>query len=181
MTKIDAFLGLKNRLFQLICKLCLALAGISMVVLVLSFAWLVYGRYVVNDTPTWVEQLSLLLVVNITFLAAAVGVHERTHLAVDILPTTLLPKIRVSLEMMLDVILVGFGVAMAISAWGLIDVSMRRNIPLLGIPEGIRYMPMFACGVLMALFSAGRIPEHLWVLATGVAPTAAPQSESQEA
>ena len=46
------------------------------------YVWLVYGRYVLNDTPTWVEQVSLLLVMVITFLGAAVGVHQHSHLSV---------------------------------------------------------------------------------------------------
>ena len=37
------------------------LSGLSLVFLVVSFGWLVYGRYVLNETPTWVEQVALLL------------------------------------------------------------------------------------------------------------------------
>ena len=40
-----------------------------MVVLLATFGWLVFGRYVLNVTPTWVEQLALVLVGYITFLA----------------------------------------------------------------------------------------------------------------
>ena len=52
-------------------------------VLTAIFGWLVYGRYVLNATPTWVEQVSLLLVVLITFVGAAVGIREQTHLGVS--------------------------------------------------------------------------------------------------
>ena len=38
------------------------LTGVAMVVLTVSFGWLVFGRYVLNETPTWVEQSALLLV-----------------------------------------------------------------------------------------------------------------------
>ncbi len=48
---------------------CLIIAGILLVLLIILFGWLVFGRYVLNDTPTWVEQASLLIVVYITFLA----------------------------------------------------------------------------------------------------------------
>jgi len=58
------------------------LAGLSLVVMTVIFAWLVYGRYVLNDTPTWVEQVSLLLIMVISFLGASVGVHQHTHLSV---------------------------------------------------------------------------------------------------
>lgn len=72
-------------LLDAIAYLATALSGVFLVLLVASFGWLVFGRYVLNDTPTWVEQMAMLLVTNITFLAAAVGIHERTHLSVDML------------------------------------------------------------------------------------------------
>ena len=38
------------------------ITGVALVVLTVIFGWLVFGRYVLNATPTWVEQVSLLLV-----------------------------------------------------------------------------------------------------------------------
>lgn len=34
---------------------CIMLAGGLLVLLIITFGWLVFGRYVLNDTPTWVE------------------------------------------------------------------------------------------------------------------------------
>lgn len=67
---------------DLLARICVLLAGIAIVVMTVIFAWLVFGRYVLNDTPTWVEQVSLLLVMVIAFLGAAAGVHNHTHLSV---------------------------------------------------------------------------------------------------
>ncbi len=50
-----AFLRIMDRTYDLISKLCMLLAGVSLVVMTVIFAWLVFGRYVLNDTPTWVE------------------------------------------------------------------------------------------------------------------------------
>ena len=83
-TPPPAFLRKMDALFDLIARLCLILAGAALVVMTVIFAWLVFGRYVLNDTPTWVEQASLLLVMVIAFLGAAVGVHQNTHLSVVI-------------------------------------------------------------------------------------------------
>lgn len=67
---------------DLLARICVLLAGIAIVVMTVIFAWLVFGRYVLDDTPTWVEQVSLLLVMVIAFLGAAAGVHNHTHLSV---------------------------------------------------------------------------------------------------
>lgn len=74
-----------DRFLDYLSQLSLLVAGIALVVLTLTFGWLVFGRYVLNSTPTWVEQLSLLLVVLIAFLGASVGIHKNTHLGVSFL------------------------------------------------------------------------------------------------
>ena len=56
-----AFLRTMDKVFDLISQICLVLAGTALVVMTVIFAWLVFGRYVLNDTPTWVEQVSFCL------------------------------------------------------------------------------------------------------------------------
>jgi len=63
----STFLRRLDGVFDLISRICLIFAGTALVVMTLMFAWLVYGRYVLNDTPTWVEQVSHLLVMVIAF------------------------------------------------------------------------------------------------------------------
>ena len=50
-----------------------ALAVVALVILVGMMGWLVFGRYVLNDTPTWAEALALLLVLYMTSLGVAVA------------------------------------------------------------------------------------------------------------
>ncbi len=71
-----------DRFLDLISYINTVLTGVALVVLTVIFGWLVFGRYVLNSTPTWVEQVSLLLVVYIGFLGASIGVHKQTHLGV---------------------------------------------------------------------------------------------------
>ena len=42
--------------------LSIFISSTALVILVVTFGWLVFGRYVLNVTPTWVEQVALLLV-----------------------------------------------------------------------------------------------------------------------
>lgn len=128
-----------------------------MVILVLSFSWLVYGRYILNDTPTWVEQLAMLLVTTITFLSAAVGIHERSHLSVDIISHFLSPANKIIVAIVTDTIMLLFGAVMAWYAYELIEFSMFRQIPLLGVSESVRYVPVMASGCLIVLFSIQRV------------------------
>jgi len=85
------------------------LAGLSLVVMTVIFAWLVYGRYVLNDTPTWVEQVSLLLIMVISFLGASVGVHQHTHLSVVVFRNIVPSWLRTFFVIVTDVVMAIFG------------------------------------------------------------------------
>lgn len=152
-----AYLALFEAGLDLIASICKLLTGVSLVVLTVIFGWLVWGRYVMNDTPTWVEQASLLLVMLITFLGAAVGVHENTHLGVSFFRDIVPRKIKLVFEFVTDVLLGGFGLLMAWFGYQLTVFKWGSQIPLIGLPEGLRSLPITVCGVLMVLFSIGRL------------------------
>ena len=42
-----------------------------------------FGRYVLNDTPTWAESTALVLVLYVTMLGAAVGVRDAGHIGLE--------------------------------------------------------------------------------------------------
>src|SRR5690606_11978227 len=98
-----------DRLLAQLARAVTALSGLCLVLLIVIFGWLVFGRYVLNQTPSWVEQLGLLLILVITFLSAAVGVHEQRHLSVDFLRDALPRRGRHLLLIAGDAVLAGFG------------------------------------------------------------------------
>ncbi|MEH6445785.1 MAG: TRAP transporter small permease [Oceanospirillaceae bacterium] len=146
-----------ERCLDTLASIGTVVSALSLIVLVSTFGWLVYGRYILNDSPTWVEQLALLMMITITFMSSATGIHERTHLAVDIVPMLCGPRVKIVFKLICDLILCGFGVLMALKATELLKFTWSREISLLSIPEGVRYIPVIISGVLVALFSAANI------------------------
>jgi len=121
------------------------------------FAWLVFGRYVLNDTPTWVEQASLLLMMVITFFGAAVGVRQHTHIAVVVFRNIVPPFVRTVFVFVSDVLMMGFGGLMFWHGLKLTLFKWNSMIPLIDISEGFRSLPLTICGALLFLFSAGHL------------------------
>ncbi len=95
------------------------LTGIALVFMTAIFGWLVFGRYVLNSTPTWVEQVSLLLVVYIGFLGASVGVHKKTHLGVSVFREISPKPIRRIFDFLSYSIMVAFGLIMIVYGYKL--------------------------------------------------------------
>ena len=146
-----------DMVFDLISRMCLLLAGAALVVMTVIFAWLVYGRYVLNDTPTWVEQVSLLLIMIITFFGAAVGVNQNRHLSVVIFRSVVPNWIRTIFVVVTDLMMLIFGGMMFWYGIQLTQFKWNTLIPLIQVSEGLRSLPLTICGLLVFLFSSGHL------------------------
>ena len=156
IAKLDVF-------FEIIVRICIFLASVSLVFMTVFYVWLVYGRYVLNDTPTWVEQVSLLLVMVITFLGAAVGVHQHSHLSVVVFRNVAPRPIRNFFVLITDLLMIVFGGMMFWYGIQLTLFKWNTLIPLIQVSEVLRSLPLTICGALLFLFSIG----HLIRLLTG--------------
>ena len=149
-------LGRVDRVLGAVQSLCILTASIALVVLVVTFGWLVFGRYVLNVTPTWVEQLSLLLICYIVFLGAAAGVRTNTHLGVTVFRDMLPTALQKGLIVIIDLIIATFGFLTVLSCWGWVTFGWDSFIPMLGIPESFRSAAVTVFGALIFLFAGAR-------------------------
>ncbi|MEM1130905.1 MAG: TRAP transporter small permease [Pseudomonadota bacterium] len=154
---VPTILRRMDSVFDLLSRICLILAGTALVVMTVIFAWLVFGRYVLNDTPTWVEQVSLLLVMVIAFLGAAVGVRQHTHLSVVLFRSMVPTWLRTVFVFITDILMAGFGAMMFWYGWDLTKFKWNTLIPLINWSEGLRSLPLTVCGALIFLFSMGHL------------------------
>ena len=153
--------GSLNRMLDSIASLCILTAGILLVALIAIFGWLVFGRYVLNNTPTWVEQASLVLVVYITCLGAAAGVRHHSHLNIDFIRESCVGPIQGLMRHIADLFILAFGGFMAFQGWILVTTNINRAIPMIGLSESWRAAPLVICGVLIMLFAAADIGQRL--------------------
>ncbi|SNR44278.1 TRAP transporter small permease [Puniceibacterium sediminis] len=156
MSPQSPFIQTVSHLLDLIRGLCMAVAATALVVLIATFGWLVFGRYVLNVTPTWVEQLALILVCYIAFLGAAAGVQEDTHIGVTLFRDMLPPGARKVLMIAIDFALAAFGAVMLIAGVTLMRFGWDTMLPMLNIPESFRTLAITSCGALVLLFAGLR-------------------------
>ena len=148
----------------LIARSCLKLGVDGLVLLLLSVLWQVFGRYVLNNTPTWAESLALLLVLYVTMLGCAVGVRDAGHIGMELLGPLLPERLHKPMAILIHLLTLGFGVLMAWQCALMLESVSGYKIPTLGISEAFRYVPLIAAGVLIALFSV----EHIVALIKGI-------------
>ena len=96
----------------------------------------VFGRYVLNNSPTWAENLALVLVLYVTLIAAAVGVRDAGHIGMESLLVLLPDRLRDKIELVIHVCILLFGAAMAYNGWMLGKSVMHYKIPNLELVRG---------------------------------------------
>ncbi|CAK09846.1 TRAP transporter small permease [Rhizobium johnstonii] len=133
------------------------LAGTGLVLMTVFVAWQVFCRYVLNDSPSWTEPGSVMLMSWFIFLGAAVGIRENNHLGFDVLLYVLPKSGKRVLRMISDVVILAFGAGMVWYGGALISLTWNTTLPSLGISGAFDYLPLAGGGVLAVIFSLERI------------------------
>lgn len=132
-------------------------AAVALVAMTAIVAWQVFCRYVLNWSNSWTEITAVLLMSWFIFLGAAVGVRENYHLGFDVLLYVLPEGSKKWLRTLSDLLVGAFAIGMITYGIQLIELGWRARMPALGIPEGVKYLPIVAGGAMILLFSIERI------------------------
>lgn len=136
-----------------LAKASLMIAAVGLVTIIVCVLYQVFGRYVLNDTPTWAEQFALLLVAYVTMLGTAVGVRDAGHIGLESFLVLAPDALRNKLELVIHLLLAMFGSSMVYYGGILAAGQWDELLPTLGIPDGFRYLPICIAGAMIVLFS----------------------------
>jgi TRAP-type C4-dicarboxylate transport system permease small subunit len=145
------------RALNALATVTLYLASFGLVLMTALVAWQVFARYVLDDSPSWTEATSILIMSWFIFLGAAVGVRENFHMGFDVLLYVLPTTAKVWLRSISDLAVLAFGIGMVVYGLQLIVQTWPSPIPVLQLPGGFAYMPVTAGGLLIALFATERL------------------------
>lgn len=149
------------RILSITSTLALWLAGSGLVLMTVIVAWQVFGRYVLNRSPSWTEPGAVMLMSWFIFLGAAVGVREHNHLGFDVLLYALPRRGKKALRAISDVVILAFGLGMIWYGGKLVALTWNAILPSLGISGAFDYFPVVGGGILITLFALERIARRL--------------------
>ena len=132
-------------------KLSLVLGVVGLIAVILCVQYQVIGRYIFNDTPTWAEALSMLLVLFVTAFGLAVGVRDAGHIGLESMVALLPDRWRRRIELLIHALVGLFGFLMAQGGWMWASAKWGEKKPMLPVPDGIDYVPVVIAGVLIVL------------------------------
>ena len=133
------------------------LASALWLILVLVIVIQVIARYVINDSPSWTEPVTVLLLTTAMSLGAAAGVHTNRHFGFFLLADAVGPRLKKALHAVSPLVIAAIGAVMAY--WGAVLLFDGLDIRIAGapMPQSIGYLPLSLGGLLMVVFALYRL------------------------
>ena len=110
-----------------------------------------FTRYALNNSLAWTEEIAANLLVVIVFVGAAMCVRLGRHIAVDLLYRFLGRRTGRVLQVIVDLISIGFFAYMSWLLWRYIDVVGSERMVTVDLPRGVVFYSVFAGFVLMTV------------------------------
>jgi TRAP-type C4-dicarboxylate transport system permease small subunit len=144
-----------------IAQAALALAGISLIGMVLVEGWQVIARYVLNDSPSWTEPVVLLQINIAMMFSAAVGIRNGAHFGFRVFVDRAAPGLRRVMKVFAHSVTVLIG---ALLSWGGVLMMMDTwsvKLPGASLRQGMLYMPLAVGGALIVVFAIEQMLSEL--------------------
>ena len=91
-----------RRLNEVICATTLWLSAIAVALIAVVVLAQVFCRYVLNNSLSWAEDVSLMLMVSSAFLVMPYALREGQHIAVEIILEALPARLRALVSLLID-------------------------------------------------------------------------------
>ncbi|MFZ1741487.1 MAG: TRAP transporter small permease [Pontixanthobacter sp.] len=132
------------------------LGSIGLVAMTIIIGWQVFGRYILQSSPSWTEQASLILMIWYVMFAAAAGVYEGFHIRISLLEERLGDRSAPARRLVALVIAL-LGLVLFVYGTQLCWLVRGNVVPSLGLSRAVAYIPMPISGILMTIFALSRI------------------------
>jgi TRAP-type C4-dicarboxylate transport system permease small subunit len=151
-----------SRFTHVTADLLVKVSAFGLVLMTVIVGWQVFGRYVLNSTPSWSEEAALTLMIWFVSLAAAAGVRQGFHIRIVAVEDAVPPGVRKIMQLASNLVVAACGLAMLVWGGELVVLTWDHVIPSLGISRGLAYLGLPISGALMALYAVERALEVLY-------------------
>ena len=151
-----------SRFTHLTADVLVKVSAFGLVLMTAIVGWQVFGRYVLNSTPSWSEEAALTLMIWFVSLAAAAGVRQGFHIRIVAVEDAVPAGVRKAMQLASNLVVAACGLAMLVWGGELVVLTWDHVIPSLGISRGLAYLGLPISGALMALYAVERALEVLY-------------------
>jgi len=135
--------------------------NVLLVLQVVLVCYIVFARFVLNDSPPWGEEVALLFMVWFCLLSPPEALHENRHLAISLSQNYLPGSVLRIIDAINHLLVLVFAAFMVIEGTNLTMLTSRNILPGMGISASILYASVPAAGIILAIASIDRFIEIL--------------------
>ncbi len=146
-----------QKLLEQLATVVIHVAVVALLGLVVVQGWQVFARYVINDSPSWTEPVTLLLLSTAMSMGAAAGVHTNRHFGFFLLAEHLNPLLKRVVDALVPLIVGTIGAFIAWWGWLLWLDGLHIKTAGAPLPQSVNYLPLSIGGALMAVFALNRL------------------------
>lgn len=150
-----------QRVLERLADVVIHIAVLALLGLVVVQGWQVFARYVINDSPSWTEPVTLLLLSTAMSMGAAAGVHTNRHFGFFLLAEHISPAIRRVIDALVPLIVAVIGGFIAWWGWVLWMDGLHIKAAGANLPQSVNYLPLSIGGALMLVFALNRLMSSL--------------------
>jgi TRAP-type C4-dicarboxylate transport system permease small subunit len=153
-----AMAALYRRAMDYLYYACVVVGCTAMVMISAVIPWAVFTRYVLNSAASWPEATAVLLTIVLTFIGAAAGYRFHVHMNLSFFADMLPPPLRAMADVLVQLMMAGIALFMAIWGARLVDVTWHNTIPdFPSLSVGVTYLPIPVGGVCLLMFIIERL------------------------
>lgn len=146
MRRVKRWLSWLDSLFEF-----LGLGFLSAMILIVT--WQVFSRYVLNTTPFWSEEITLVLMVWVGFIGIAIGFRERLHIAVEVLARKFPEAVQKWLEKGILALIFSFGMYLLVQGWQFTVLMSQSTLAATKLPSSVLYAIMPVAGLMISIYA----------------------------
>ena len=135
----------------------MVLAAAALVIMIIACFYQVFGRYVMNASPGWTEELSRFAFIWLSALGSAIALDRGAHASITILPDHLPEVPRKILALVIQDTIAEIVVLLIVYGWKLAAATRTTPSAALKIPMSYINISLSAAGLGMLLTSVGNI------------------------
>ena len=139
---------IKNALDRLLVFASLT-ALLAMIVIIL---YQVFSRQLFHSTPSWAEELSMLLFVWTSFLGVAYGFRQKLHIGVSFLVDLFPSKVQDAMDILGKLLILFFGFVLTYYGWQFTVLMGGSTMAGTGLPSSALYAALPVTGVFVLLY-----------------------------
>lgn len=139
---------------RLLDRVLFVVIGLLLAAMVVDVTIQVFYRYVIQDPPTWTEELARYIFAWTIFLAVALAFGRGVHIVVDALVAAVPRVVRRVLLIVANLLVLGFLLVLVWQGINMVGLTANTTSTAMGLNMGIVYASLPTGAAISALYVA---------------------------